>query len=105
MSQSAELVRSSPIPMKQLLRRLVVVRHHLRHNGEVRHELKARQFTDETVRGSITSAISCMTIQRLWLQIVRSHADTKLLMLHLNFVDVFSLSICRCFLVELSSRL
>jgi hypothetical protein len=34
-SQSAELARSSSIPRKQLLRRLVVVRHRLCHNGDV----------------------------------------------------------------------
>jgi hypothetical protein len=75
----------------------VVVRHRLRHNGEVRHELKARRFVDETIKGSIASAISCMTIQRLRLQIVKIHADANLLMLRLDFVVVVSLSICRLF--------
>jgi hypothetical protein len=67
-SQSAELARSSSIPRKQLLKRLVVVRHRLRHNGKSCNELKARRFADETVRRSIASAISCTTIQRLRLQ-------------------------------------
>jgi hypothetical protein len=35
-SQNAELARSSSIPRKQLLKRLVVVRHRLRHNGKAR---------------------------------------------------------------------
>ena len=34
--RSAELARSSSILMKQLLKRLVVVRHRLRHNGKAR---------------------------------------------------------------------
>jgi hypothetical protein len=71
----------------------VVVRHRLRHNGESGNELKAHRFADETVRRSIVSVISCMTIQRLRLQIVRSHADAKLLMLCLDLVVVSSLSI------------
>jgi hypothetical protein len=33
--QGAELARPSSIPMKQLLKQLVVVRHHLLHNGKV----------------------------------------------------------------------
>jgi hypothetical protein len=65
--------------------------------GKSDNELKARRFADETVRRSIASAISCTTIQRLQLQIVRSHADAKLLMLRLDFVVVASLSICRRF--------
>jgi hypothetical protein len=58
--------------------------------GRSYNELKARQFVDETVRGSIASAISCTTIQRLRLQSVRSHADAKLSMLRLDFVAVVS---------------
>jgi hypothetical protein len=61
--------------------------------GKSGNELKARRFADETVRRSIASAISCTTIQRLRLQIVRSHADAKLSMLCLDFVVVVSLSI------------
>jgi hypothetical protein len=61
--------------------------------GRSDNELKARRFADETVRRSITSAISCTTIQRLWLQIVGIHADANLLMLRLDFVAVDSLSI------------
>ena len=34
-SRGAELARSSSIPRKKLLKRLVVVRHRLRHNGDV----------------------------------------------------------------------
>jgi hypothetical protein len=65
--------------------------------GKSENELKARRFTDGTVRRSIASAISCTTIQRLQLQIFRSHADANLSMQHLNFVDVVVLSICRHF--------
>jgi hypothetical protein len=61
--------------------------------GKSANELKARRFTDETVRRSIASAISCMIIQRLQVLTVRSHADKKILMLRLDFVVVFSLSI------------
>jgi hypothetical protein len=71
----------------------VVVRHRLRHNGESDNELKARRFADETVRRSIVSVISCTTIQRLRLQIVRIHEDAKLLMLCLDLVVFASLSI------------
>jgi hypothetical protein len=48
--------------------------------GTSYNELKARRFADVTVRRSIASAVSCMVIQRLRLQSVRSHADTKPLM-------------------------
>jgi hypothetical protein len=61
--------------------------------GRSGNELKARRFADKTVRRSIASAISCMTIQRLQVLTVISHADEKLLMLRLDFVDVASLSI------------
>jgi hypothetical protein len=61
--------------------------------GKSGNELKARRVTDETVRRSIASAISCTTIQRLQVLTVRSHADAKLSMLRLDFVVVASLSI------------
>jgi hypothetical protein len=61
--------------------------------GKSCNELKARRVIDETVRRSIASAIRCTIIQRLRLQIVRSHADAKLSMLRLDFVAVVSLSI------------
>jgi hypothetical protein len=48
--KSAELAGSSSIPIKQLLRWLVVVRHRLRHYGKVRLRLKARRFAHEAVR-------------------------------------------------------
>jgi hypothetical protein len=80
--------------------------------GKSCNELKARRFTDETVRRSIASAISCTIIQRLRLQIVRSHADAKLSMQFLGSAVVVVLSICRHLspflylsMVELSSRL
>jgi hypothetical protein len=66
------------------------------------NELKARRFADETVRRSITSAISCTTIQRLRLQIVRSHADAKLSMQFLGSAAVVVLSICRHFSIFVS---
>jgi hypothetical protein len=61
--------------------------------GKSCNELKARRVAEETVRRSIASAISCTTIQRLQLRVVRSHADAKLSMLRLDFVVVVSLSI------------
>ena len=56
--------------------------------GKSCNELKARRVAQETVRRLIASAISCMTIQRLRLQIVRSHADAKLLMQFLGSAAV-----------------
>jgi hypothetical protein len=61
--------------------------------GKSYNELKARRVADETVRRSIASAIRCTIIQRLRLQIVRSHADANLLMLCIDLVVVASLSI------------
>ena len=65
--------------------------------GKSGNELKARRIADETIRISIASAISCTTIQRLQLQIVRSHADAKISMQFLNSAVVVVLSICRRF--------
>jgi hypothetical protein len=65
--------------------------------GKSGDELKARRFTHGTVRSLIASTIVHTIIQRLQLQIVRSHADAKFLMQHLDFVVVVVLSICRHF--------
>jgi hypothetical protein len=61
--------------------------------GKSGNELKARRVTDETIKRSITFAISCTTTQRLQVLTVRSHADANLSMLRLDFVVVASLSI------------
>jgi hypothetical protein len=61
--------------------------------GKPGSELKARRFAYETVRSSIASVISCTIIQRLQVLTVRSHADAKISMQHLDSVTVVVLSI------------
>jgi hypothetical protein len=60
-------------------------------------ELKHVDSSSDLSESLIASAISCTTIQRLRLQSVRSHADAKPSMHHLDFVAVVILSICRHF--------
>jgi hypothetical protein len=61
--------------------------------GKSNDELKARRFAHRTVRESDCICQSCMIIQRLQLQIVRSHADVKLLMQRFDSVANVVLSI------------
>jgi hypothetical protein len=95
--RSTELTGPSSIPMKQLLKQLVVVRHRLRHNGKVRRRIKGTSIHLRSCQKSDCVRRWCTIIQRLQAQIVRSHADAMCLMRRLDFVVVVVLSICRRF--------
>jgi hypothetical protein len=75
--RGAELAGPSSIPMKQLLKQLVVVRHRLRHNGKVRRRIKGTSIRPRSCQESDCVRRWCTIIQRLQAQIVRSHADAK----------------------------
>jgi hypothetical protein len=75
----------------------VVVRHRLRHNGELRRRIKGMSIRPRNCQEFDCVCHRCTIIQRLRLHIVRSHADAMCLMQHLDFVVVVVLSICRHF--------
>ena len=63
--RSVELAGPSSIPMKQLLKQLVVVRHRLRHNGKVRFRIK----------GTSLHSQSC---QKVLLRLPKLHDHSKI---------------------------
>jgi hypothetical protein len=75
--KGAELAGLSSIPIKQLLKQLVVVRHRLRHNGKVRRRIKGTSIRPRNCQEFDCVRRRCTIIQRLQVQIVRSHADAK----------------------------
>jgi hypothetical protein len=95
--KGTELAGPFSIPMKQLLKQLVVVSHRLRHNGKVRRRIKGTSIHPLNCQELDCVCHSCTIIQRLQLQVVRGHADAKFLMQRLSFVVVVVLSICRRF--------
>jgi hypothetical protein len=91
------LAGPSSIPRKQLLKRLVVVRHRLHHNGKVWQRIKGTSIRPWSCQKFDCVCRWCTIIQRLQLQIIRIHAYAMCLMQRLGFVVVVVLSICRRF--------
>ena len=79
----------------------MVVRHRLRHNGDVLQLIKGTSIRRCNCQ-KIYSVYYKLIIQRLRLQSVRSHADAKLSMHCLDLVVVVVLSICRHFAIFVS---